>query len=344
MRWAIITLTKGALRLGEKIKKLIPGSDLYTLPKWNCSNAKTIDARMPEFVGSIFNHYEILLFIMATGIVVRSIAKHIQHKTIDPGILVMDEKGKFIISLLSGHLGKANEATQLLARRTGATPVITTASDVLETIAVDTLATRLNCEIDSFENAKNITSLIVNDEPVGIMSKIAIKFPLPENIIPVEDENRDDIKGIIFVDNVIRRSFKSMVRLIPKNIIIGMGCRQNMEKEKIIEAIESSLDSLNIHRKAIKHFATADIKKDEKGLQEAAFHYDRELKIISREEIKEVEHLFEGSEFVKNSTGVSSVCEPCAYLSSDKNGTFLMKKTKFKGVTLSVWEEEEKSL
>jgi cobalt-precorrin 5A hydrolase len=256
----------------------------------------------------------------------------------------MDEKGKFIISLLSGHLGKANEATQLLARKTGATPVITTASDVLETIAVDTLATRLNCEIDSFENAKNITSLIVNDEKVGIISKIKIKFPLPENIIPIDDENREDIKGIIFVDNFIRRSFKTMVRLIPKNIIIGIGCRQDIEKEKIIEAIENALESLNLHRKAIKHFATVDIKKDEKGLQETVIHYDRELKIIPREEIKEVEHMFEGSEFVKNTTGVSSVCEPSAYLSSERDGKFLMKKTKFKGVTLSVWEEEEKSL
>ncbi|MGF7057499.1 cobalt-precorrin 5A hydrolase [Brassicibacter mesophilus] len=338
MRWAVLTLTKGGLEQAKRIKSIISEVDIYTLPKWKESQVFEIEGRLEDFVGSIFDKYSTLIFIMATGIVVRTIATHIKHKAIDPAILVMDEKGEFVISLLSGHLGGANNAARLLGEKIGAKPVITTASDVNDSMAVDTIAMKLNCVLDNFDEAKNITALIVNKEKVGIKSDIPISFNLPENIVKANDDCKD-IKGVIYITNKKEFSFfSSKVQIIPKNIVVGIGCRKGIQKDHIVEAVNKFLDINNIHPKSIRHFATVDIKQNEQGIIEASRYFNVPLKIISREQIKKVEESFETSDFVKKTIGVGAVCEPCAYLSSTK-GHFIMRKTSAQGVTVCLLEE-----
>ncbi|RKD30601.1 cobalt-precorrin 5A hydrolase [Thermohalobacter berrensis] len=340
MKWAVITLTRGALSLGKRIKRKIPDIDLYTQPKWNDTDAISIAQNFKNFVGNIFTRYEVIIFIMATGIVVRTISEYIEDKTKDPGVLVIDEEGNHVISLLSGHIGGANSAAVKVAELIGAKPIITTASDVKNTIAVDTLAMKLNCEIENLEDAKKITSLIVNDEIVEIKSDIKIRIPLPKNIILNDLNNNHNIKGTIHITNKkIIDDHKSKVHLIPKNIVIGIGCRRGIPKKSIINAIDTVLNKLNLHPKSIKNFATVDIKRNEKGLIEASNYYNVSIKIFTKNEIKKVENKFNTSEFVRKTIGVGAVCEPCAYLSSNK-GKFLLKKTSFNGITIAVWEEE----
>lgn len=338
MRWAVLTLTKGGLEQAKRIKSIISEVDIYTLPKWKESQVFEIEGRLEDFVGSIFDKYSTLIFIMATGIVVRTIATHIKHKAIDPAILVMDEKGEFVISLLSGHLGGANDAARLLGEKIGAKPVITTASDVNDSMAVDTIAMKLNCSLDNFDEAKNITALIVNKEKVMIKSDIPISINLPENIVKVNDDCKD-IKGVIYITNKKEFNFSTpKVQIIPRNIVVGIGCRKGIQKDHIIEVVNKFLDINNIHAKSIKHFATVDIKKNEQGIIEASRYFNVPLKIISREQIKKVEESFETSDFVKKTIGVGAVCEPCAYLSSTK-GHFIMRKTSAQGVTVCLLEE-----
>lgn len=325
MKLGIITATEKGVAKAFKIKEKID-CDIYTFGKFmtekNGMKTILIDGKLKDFLGSIFDKYNTFLFITATGIAIRTIAPYIKSKDKDPAILSMDEQGNFIIPLLSGHLGKANERANFLGKITGAFPIITTASDVSGKIAVDTLAMKINGELDSLENAKKVTSLIVAGKNVSIK--------VPKNI---SDENPS---GVIIVSN---RENIETTQIIPKNIIIGIGCKKNKESKLIINAIKDTLQKLNLSKKSIRFFATGDIKEKEVGIIEASLYFDRELKIVSRDDIKKIQDDFETSEFVKKITGVGAISAPAAKIASGRNGKFLAKKLKYDGITISIFEE-----
>jgi cobalt-precorrin 5A hydrolase len=261
VNYGIIALTKNALKLANKIKDKITDSSIYTLTKWEDKNAKLIDIKFHKFIKKIFKLHDVLIFIMASGIVVRAISRYIKRKDIDPAILVIDEKGEYVISLLSGHIGKANESAKYVADKIKAKPVITTSSDLNNKISVDILAEKLNCRINDLKRAKEVTSLIVNDVPVKVVSDNFIKFP------HYLDGKKNIAKGFINITNKkIKIKEKNNVILIPRNIIIGIGCKKGICKNIIIKHIKHNLKKLNIDRNSIKSFATIDLKKDEKGI------------------------------------------------------------------------------
>lgn len=340
MKLAIVTLTKGGLNTAKKVKDSLEDSvDIFSKSEFNGKDIKRINGSLRDFVGEIFYKYEFILFIMATGIVVRVIAPYIKDKTRDPGIMVMDEKGKFIISLLSGHLGGANSYTEKIAKKIDATGVITTASDVLGLISVDMLAKKLNCKMESLKKAKDITSDIVNEKKVGIISDIPINLQDYEKIKIINRENIKLFDSIIYITNkVLEKPHFRSIQLIPRNIVIGVGCRRGTKTENIIEAIKRVLVELNLRSDSIKCLTSVDIKKDEPGILEAGEYFDVDVQFIDRDKIKIIEDKFEGSNFVKKTIGVAAVSEPCGYISSNR-GKCIMKKRKFKGITLSVWED-----
>ncbi|WP_130805329.1 cobalt-precorrin 5A hydrolase [Senegalia massiliensis] len=338
MKLAIITLTKGGLKKALQVKRYLRDTPIYTLDKHDDGRFKSIKGKLSENIEYFFKNYDTILFIMATGIVVRSIAAHIKDKTIDPAILVMDEGGKHIISLLSGHIGGSNSYAIHLSKLIGATPVITTASDVNGVLSVDMISKELNLSIENMEDAKIVTADIVNGKKVGIKSDISIDKNLIKNLITPEDEGFKDIQSLIAITNSIKKYTMPTSVLIPKNIVLGIGCRRGIEKNRILDAIYKSMDKNNLYMESLKEIATVDVKKDEIGLIESSKELNISLNIITREEIKKVEHLFEGSNFVKKTIGVSSVSEPVGYIVSN-NGTCIMKKTKMDGITISIWEE-----
>ncbi|MBB6214595.1 cobalt-precorrin 5A hydrolase [Anaerosolibacter carboniphilus] len=346
MSKAIITLTRGGFDLGKRLQQMLNDSTLYVNGKFDVKGPgiQKIEKNITAFVGEIFNQYECLIFIMATGIVVRAIAPYIQDKKIDPAVIVLDEKGKNVISLLSGHLGGANEYAFAISELLGANPVITTASDVNQSIAVDTLAMTLHCAIEDYSDATRVTAHIVNGELVGIRSDIPIFFHLPENI-DILDENEfenEKYKGMIYITErqVKKDPDKDQVILRPKNIVLGIGCRKGKSKDEILKAIHATLKNLNIDPIAIKHMATIDVKQDEPGMIDAAKTLNVPLVIISSENISAVEKEFDRSEFVKKAIGVGAVCEPAAMLSC-KNGTWLQRKTAYDGITIALMREGE---
>ncbi|QZY57363.1 cobalt-precorrin 5A hydrolase [Crassaminicella profunda] len=342
---AIITLTKGGMKIGVKLLSAIDEAVLYVHPKFYIEgeNIKKIHGKMFDFTGEIFHQYRCLIFIMSTGIVVRSIAPYIKDKKTDPAVLVLDEKGKNVISLLSGHIGGANDYTKKIAEILDANPVITTASDVNESMAIDTLAMALDYEIEDFSDATKVTAHIVNGEKVGIVSDIAIDIELPNNVTKIDKEHVDkEFKGLIYVSE---KSIKKpigidCVVLRPKNIVFGIGCRRGKSEEEILKAVEETINDLKISKKSIKHIATVDIKKNEEGLIKAAKSLKVPLLIVEREDIKKVEAQFEHSEFVKKQIGVGSVCEPVAFLTS-KDGKMIQKKKGYDGITIAVFREGE---
>ena len=308
MKLAVWTVTRGAGLNGVEIKNKIEGVDVFTLSKFKIDNSIQIE-NFTEELNEAFNKYDGHIFIMATGIVIRKIASLIKSKDVDPAVVVIDEGMNFVISLLSGHLGGANDLTQNLHEIFGLVPIITTSSDVTGKIAVDTLSQKLKCNLKSLEAAKKVTSLIVDGKNV--------ELSLPKNIC---NENPEGVMVISNKENL------EIVHLYPENLVIGIGSRRGIKKEKVYEFF-------------IKHFATVDLKADEKGIVEAARELGKELKIVSREEILTVEDMFHGSEFVKKEIGVKAVSEPCAYLTSSKDGKFIEIKAKKDGMTISIYEE-----
>lgn len=342
---AIITLTKGGMELGLKLLNEYEDSVLYINKKFDAEGERVrkINNGIKELVSSLFEEYKCLVFIMATGIVVRSIAPYLESKAKDPAVIVMDEKGRNVISLLSGHLGGANEITLDIAEILKSNPVITTASDVNNTLAVDTLAMKLGCVIENLRDATRVTSHIVNGEKIGVVSKNNFNIKLPDNFTMLRSiEEIKGFKGIINITNErkIDKSKLDTVVLRPRNIIIGVGCRRNKAKEEIITAIMDSLDKTNKSHLSIKHIATIDAKRNEKGIIDAADYYGVPLIIVDSEKVKNVEKNFETSEFVRKSIGVGAVAEPVAILSSNR-GSLIFKKTKYDGITIAIVEEGE---
>lgn len=321
MKLAVWTVTRGAGLNGVEIKNKIEGIDVFTLSKFKIDNSIQME-NFTEELNEAFNKYDGHIFIMATGIVIRKIASLIKSKDVDPAVVVIDEGMNFVISLLSGHLGGANDLTQNLHEIFGLVPIITTSSDVTGKIAVDTLSQKLKCNLKSLEAAKKVTSLIVDGKNV--------ELSLPKNIC---NENPE---GVVVISN---KENLEVVHLYPENLVIGIGSRRGIEKEKVYEFLIETLEKHNLSLKSIKHFATVDLKADEKGIVETARELGKELKIVSREEILTVEDMFRGSEFVKKEIGVKAVSEPCAYLTSSKDGKFIEIKAKKDGMTISIYEE-----
>ena len=324
MKLAVITVTEKGVRNGLKIKEKI-NCDVFTISKFMKEKTLLIENGLQNFFEKNLLKYDTFLFITASGIAVRTIAPFIKSKDKDPAVLTMDEEGNFIISLFSGHLGGANEAAKILGEITGAVPVISTASDVSGKIAVDTIAMKINGKLESLESAKKVTSLIVAGKEVNIK--------VPENM---ENENP---QGVILISN---RKNIEIAKIIPQNIVVGIGCKKNKEAEKIIDAVKDSFEKLNLCEESIRVFATVDIKENEAGIIGTAEYFGKELKIISREDIQKIENNFETSQFVKKSIGVGAVSAPCAFITGKSRGKFLAEKLKYEGITISIFEEETK--
>ena len=324
MKIAIWSVTRGAGRVAYKLGSEI-SADIYTLKKFEINNTLQIDNFTDE-LGKQFNRYDAHIFIMATGIVIRKIAPLIKSKDVDPAVVVIDEQERFVISLLSGHLGGANELASDLAQQFSLLPIITTSSDITGKIAIDTLSQKMNCEMENLEKAKNITSLIVDNKKVDIL--------LPKNVTFGENGNSE---GVVITSN---KENIEVMRLYPKNLILGIGCRRGTLKEDILKAVDILMKKYNLSYKSIRKIATVDVKADEVGLIDAAKELGHELIIIDRSEILTVESNFKGSEFVKKQIGVTCVSEPCAYLASNKNGKFIEQKFIYNGITISIYEEK----
>ena len=347
-RWAIVTLSSDGVATASRLAKHLDDREVvvFTKGKYIKKDETPIDMDISSFFGKIMKEYTIICGIMATGIVVRAIAPFLKHKSEDPGILVMDTKGDFVISLLSGHLGGANDAARLVEERIGAKAIITTGTDVKGTMAVDVLAERINCVIDDFKEAKDITARILHGEKIGILNQWnwPIKdVDLPYNIQIVSEKEIKDLQGLIIISSEKECSGNDeaipTVQLVPKSIVLGIGCRKDVAGAKIIEKIKLILGELNLHDKSIKALSTIELKKNELGIEAACERFNAKKVIIPDEMVKMVESRFEGSDFVHQTTGLYAVSEPCGYAGSGF-GRCILEKKKLDGITLSVWEEK----
>lgn len=343
-RWAIVAVSRQGTQLALKVKEHIENKnpDIYTMEKYRTEKTFPIDDKISPFFGRLMKDYDTILCIMATGIVVRSIAPYIGHKSEDPGILVMDQAGRYVISLLSGHLGHANANAVYVAKRMHAEPVITTGTDVKGSMAVDVLAEKLNCTIADFTAAKEVTALILDNAPVTIDDRENSDFTgilLPENL----GVDKEAAQGCVLISKEAfpdHATALPTVQIVPKVYVIGIGCRKNMDGQKIIQAVEKLLSETGIHRQAVRTFSTIGLKAEEPGIAEACASFKAGIKIIPDDFVKMVQHQFQGSDFVEKTTGMRAVSEPCGFIASGF-GKCIREKQKAEGITLSLWEAKK---
>lgn len=336
---AILSISKNGKILGLKIKKKISNAHLYYVKKdvvEDEDNVIYINKKLKEFVPEIFGKYDYIIFIMASGIVVRTIAPLIKNKFSDPAILVSDEKGKNIISLLSGHMGGANEMTLYISNLLNSNPVITTATDVNNKSSLDMIAKKLNAHIYDFRNkVLKINSMLVNDEVVNLF--IDGDYDIDTrgfNICKRDEINNLDEVVVISNKKNLNLINNNILKVVPKNIVIGIGCRKNMDKEYMINSLSDFLHKQNIDINSIKEIGSIDVKKNEEALINLSIYLNVPFKTFTADEISKVEHLYEKSDWVKQNVDVHSVAEPVAHLLSD--GNLIIKKHKYNGITFSV--------
>lgn len=344
---AVIALTSAATSLGQRIKNKFPQTDFYISNRFKgkYQDCFFIEENFSEFVALLWHKYSHFVFIMASGIVVRTIAPLLKNKKVDPAVVVLDEKGNFAISLVSGHTGGANELAWELASKLGATPVITTASDVQGIPSIDELARQWHCVLEHSKDLKKITWSILHREKIAILTSVKLEVDFPPNvqIYPIDkiDKSFLTCRGVVYItektlDFVSEFAQKlPFVILRPRNIIVGIGCRRGKSQENIRHAIENTLQSSGISINSIACLATITVKSDEKGLIDTAKEFGVPLKIITPEEIQIVEDQFKGSDFVKKQVGVGAVAEPAAWLAA-KNPEIISSKKKYSGVTVAV--------
>lgn len=277
-----------------------------------------------------WNSCRSLIFIMASGIVVRTIAPLIKDKRTDPAIVVLDEKGRFAVSLLSGHLGGANEITKRIADFLGAEAVITTSSDVNNLPSIDLWARDNNLAIENWKVLPHIQTKLIDEGKLNIHLD-NINMELPDCFIQVPDPSSADI--IITNKQSIKKA-PPVLYLHPKNLVAGIGCNSGTSTEEIEEVVKSVLAENNLSFLSIDSIATIDIKGNEKGLRVFAERHNLKIRIFSADELNRVKGV-QRSEAVFNATGAYGVAEPAALLGAEK-GVLLVPKIKRGNVTVAV--------
>ena len=347
---AIITLTKGGAQLGLILKQRFPQAHLYVPYRLEIKerNVRRFSEQLGVLCGELVNYYSKLIFIMAVGIVVRTISPFLSHKSVDPAVVVVDEKGRFAISLISGHLGGANELAKEVALLTGGEPVITTATDVHEKYSFDLLAKQLDCKIIDFNGLKRCNYALLHGEKVGIYPDILKSYiPLRKksSIIFYKSIksilNSDCLYKVIIsnkqIEDGVLKQKRTVISLNPRNLVLGIGCNRGTSSSEIEDTVRRFFNEWRRSFQSIKKIATVDIKSSEKGLTSFVRKHNFEIEFFKAKQLNKVESLTPPSRSSLKAVGSRGVCEPAAMLGAGVT-TLLHSKKKTPNVTVAVAE------
>ncbi len=317
MKIGVIAITKGGKALAATLVKQLDQAALLLE-----------DGKVADKLSAHWQHFDGFICIMAAGIVVRSIAPLLQHKHHDPCVIVMDEKGHHIVSLLSGHIGGGNDLARLVSRLTGGTAVITTSSDTLDLVPLDLWAKKQNLIIEDQGALTKASTKLVNQGCLTVHSTFNI-LSLPPGLIQVSDSHLADI--IIAYDNPLP---KEAILFSPCNLVIGTGCNRGTPSGEFEEALDELLTELHVSRASIRNLASIDKKNDETGLLEFAENNNWHIDFFDKDSINTRTNL-EISFAALKAVGAIGVAEPAALLSAQSN-QLLSRKRKWKNVTMAV--------
>jgi len=349
MKLAVISVTNGGALLGNDLAGQLRGLDnqvdIFAKQGRSPLNATTYKL-LSTLIADIFPRYEGLIFIMSTGIVVRVIAPYIQDKRIDPAVVVMDEQGQYAISLLSGHIGGANELAELIGQTMGAKAVITTATDVNQKPAVDVLAVKLSLTIRPFADLKHMNARIVNGEQVRFFIDTALPnqefyFKIAEQLgILLQDMDQiatADYDGAVIITEQVVSCNKPHLYLRAMALAVGIGCRRGTSSSDILAAVTDACFTIGYSINSIAVIGSTVVKQDEVGLLAVIRQLAVPSKFFINEDLQECidKYQLEVSSFVQKQIGVGNICAAAAILAGQTN-KLLLPKTKYKNVTVAI--------
>lgn len=344
MRLIIFSFTEVGSKLNARINRLLSQEGVlcesYTMKCFSGSSLlKVMDENLQEWIGSNWGRAS-FLFIGATGIAIRYIAPWIQDKYTDSAVLSMDEKARFIIPLLSGHIGGAVSLAKKISACTQAEPVITTSTDIQGKFAVDVFATMNNLYITNRQLAKKISAAILNQQSIGIYSPYTISGNIPEElkVCNCMDELNKYPYGIVIEDEKSEKR-ANVLCLLSRRLVVGIGCRRRISEAVLESQLLSLCREKGWYKEQIVAFASIDIKMNEKGIIELAERYQVPFITYTAHELSTIEGVGETSAFVKQVTGVDNVCERAARTYCPK-GELVLPKRKMDKVTFAVVKQK----
>ena len=377
MRVAVIAVSKRGLDLAGELLKLYPGTDIYVPQRFLQADADSAGDQFPgrtnnvdQFAGDIekagcslkllpleggftgalgriFQQYEALIFISAVAVAVRGIAPSLRGKAEDPAVVVVDEGGRYAISLLSGHLGGANQMAGDIAGHLGAEPVVTTATDGQGLPAFDDLARKYNWQIENLSDMKKVSAALLEGREIYLYSSRPLDSALRQELggMICFTEQAEDLAraegGAVLITNDLELPDLPpglpYITLRPRTIAAGVGCRRDVPVEDILAAVNKAFDQAGLSLAGLNCLATGEFKADEAGLIEAAKQLGVPFKSFKRDEIATALGDSATSEFVEEQVGVGAVAEPCARLGSG-GGEIVLPVQRGSGITIALAE------
>lgn len=334
---AIWALTREGARLGRRIQRLLNGSRLFLGGRAGDTVEKEIQFdRLGDALQAHFHHHSGHVFIMATGIVVRSLAPLLRHKTKDPAVVVVDECGQHAVSLLSGHLGGANALARQIGDGMGARPVITTATDLQNVPAIDLIAQERGLFIETPGSIRHVSMALLEGrsislhDPYGYLAGALPDEMLKRNRIAAGSDNGGaPLFGDpgVWVDDIRVDLPPEILILRPATLFVGVGCNRGTSAAEIRALLDRVLNHHQLAVNSIAGLASIDLKADEKGLLELAGALNRPVTFFGRNQLATVTDIPSPSTMVEKHVGVKSVCEAAAILASKKGQLIAPKQT-----------------
>ena len=368
MRIRVISFTNQGEQLASRIRECLPEEPvtLHRKPEQGVA----------AWAGEQFRDHCALIFVGACGIAVRAVAPWVKDKLSDSPVLVVDEEGRYVIPLLSGHVGGANELARLLASRLGAVPVVTTATDIRGKFAVDVFAQKNGLRIVDREGIVQVSSKVLRGETIIVAAELpegtdrrpsedqglSASQPSEDQRLPASRPSEDqrlsaaqppegirlvwlrpgqllDEKADVLISeraDMPEQADRAVLRLKPRDYVLGIGCRKGKTEAEISALAEAGLARLGISWDDVAAVASIDRKQDEPGLCSLTRARRIPFVTFSEEQLQAVEGVFHGSPFVAQTVGVDNVCERAALAACGHGGVLVLEKQAENGVTLAV--------
>lgn len=343
---SLFCLTPGGMELARKVRQFLSVTafcaEKYVEPGFNAFNGS-----FAETLTERFRKDDALIVIGATGIVIRVLAPCLVDKYHDPAVVVMDEKATNVISLLSGHVGGANDLTHYLAAALNSNPVITTATDVNDVSALDMLVKEIKgVLITPRDSVKTVNQMLASGKNVGLYVDPELVELTSFNVSDFDtrgfvildhlDQKPVDLAAMVYISIFTKEPYWPIPvhKLIPKRVVLGIGCRRGISSQLLSDMVRHKLDLLHIDPLAVAAIGSIDIKADEPALLDLADEYNVDLSLFVAQELHDCAAHFPVSEFVQKTVGVGSVSQPIAWLLSQ--GNLIGDTTKEQGITITV--------
>ncbi len=337
---AVFALTRKGAELAARICGVLPGAACFCNERYALPGMVPMH-KMADSFKSAWHRCGSIVCIMGCGIAVRMLAPLLDDKMVDPGVVVVDEKGDYAISLVSGHLGGANELARKVAAITGGQAVITTASDLEDKTAIDLTVRKAGLVVENRVMLSRVAAAVLDEEPLWIFDpqRLFVKH-LPEThgfrILAEKADVDTRLRSClgIWVSETLPPSGARCLKLRPLSLVVGIGCNRGTEAEEIGALVECVFKENGLSPVSIRNFATVDIKRDEPGLLMAASAFKKPVRFFSCEELAGV-RVPNPSAAVARHIGVESVCEASALWSAQAS-RLLVTKRKSQNCTLAV--------